>query len=154
MARRHNKTAKTFQQRQAERRQREDQETTELVEEMASRYSCSVGIARDFAEQCTLRLDDVDFDLACNQLALDFWSSPPEPAQPVVDLLREIAAERQRHAQALTSIRERLQQLSDGPVTHHHLPLPLDHYERHIRDRLYPDPDPRPVQNHAALRDR
>jgi hypothetical protein len=140
MARRHNKTAKTFQQRQAERRQREEQETTNLVEEMASHYSCSVAIARDFAEQCTLCLDDLDFDLACNQLALDFWSSPPAQAQPIVELLREIAAERQRHADALASIRERLQQLSDGPTTHHHLPLPPEHYQRHIRDRLYPDP--------------
>jgi hypothetical protein len=145
MARQHSKTVKTFQQRQTERRQREDQETTDLVEEMAARYSCSVGIARDFAEQCTLRLDDIDFDLACNQLALDFWSSPPEPAQPVVEILREIAVERQRHAEALTSLRDRLTQLSDDRATHHHLPLPREHYQRQIRDRLYPDPDPRPV---------
>lgn len=154
MARQQKKPAKTFQQRQSERKQREDQETTELVEEMASRYSCSVGIARDFVEQCTLRLDDLDFDLACNQLALDFWSSPPEPAQPIIELLHEIAVERRRHAEALTSIRERLTQLSDERATHHHLPLPLDHYEHQIRDRLYPEPGPRPVQNQADLRDR
>ena len=112
MARQQKKPAKTFQQRQSERKQREDQETTELVEEMASRYSCSVGIGHDFVEQCTLRLDDLEFDLACNQLALDFWSSPPEPAQPTIQLLYEIAAVRRRHANALTSIRERLNQLS------------------------------------------
>ena len=91
MARRKNNGhAKTFQQRQTERRQREAQDQA-IVEDMASKYSCSNGVARDFAGQCEERLVDLDFDLLCSTLALDFWVSPPERARPVVDVLRELA---------------------------------------------------------------
>ena len=89
MSRRTNKGhAKTFQQRQTEHRQRDEDQDQAIVEDMASKYSCSNGVARDFAGQCEERLVDVDFDLLCSSLALDFWASPPERARPVVDVLR------------------------------------------------------------------
>ena len=140
MARPHKKSnGKTFQQRQSERAQAAARDR-ELVEEMASAYSCSNSIARDFAEQCELRIDDLRFDLACSQLALDFWANPPAPAQPVIDLLRELADERRRHQEALTVLRDRLLETTKSNAVHQHLELPIDHYRQQIRDQLFPDP--------------
>jgi hypothetical protein len=138
MARGKNKApTKTFQQRQTESRQR-DAKDRAVVEDMASHFTCSNAIARDFAGQCEERLADLDFDLICSKLALDFWSDAPEPARPVVDALRELEAERQRHFDALTHLEKRLRDLTKGDVAHHHLALPNTHYQEKIRDRLFP----------------
>ena len=152
MAHRHHKTpAKTFQQRQTERHL-SDQKDRAVVEDMAARFTCSHGIAQDFAGQCEERLVDLDFDLLCSDLALGFWADPPEAARPVVDLLREIAAERRRHSEAIAQIRERLLAVNKDHPVHHHLD-PIEHYQARVRDRLFPDLKLRPVQNPAASRD-
>jgi hypothetical protein len=140
--RKQNSHAKTFQQRQTERRQREVEQDRAIVEDMASKFSCSNGVARDFAGQCEERLVDLDFDLLCSQLALDFWASPPERAPPVVDVLRELADERQRHRDTLARLRERLLDFTRSEATHHHLDLPIEHYRQQVRQRLFPDPVP------------
>lgn len=143
MARRNTKgPAKTFQQRQTERRQREVDQDHAIVEDMASKYSCSNSVARDFAGQCEERIVDLDFDLLCSSLALDFWASPPERARPVVDVLRELADERQRYRDALARLRERLLDLTKSEATHQHLDLPIEHYRQQVRQRLFPDPEP------------
>ena len=134
--------AKTFQQRQTERRQRDVEQDRAIVEDMASKFSCSNGVARDFAGQCEERLVDLDFDLLCSQLALDFWASPPERARPVADVLRELADERQRHRDAIARLRERLLDFTRSEATHHHLDLPLEHYRQQVRQALFPDPVP------------
>ena len=139
--RNHSGHTKTFQQRQTEHRQREAQDQA-IVEDMAAKYSCSNGVARDFAGQCEERLVDVDFDLLCSSLALDFWASPPEPARPVVDALRELADERQRYKDALTRLRDRLLDFTRSETTHQHLDLPIEHYRQQVRQRLFPDPLP------------
>jgi len=131
--------AKTFQQRQAEKQQAAARDR-EIVEDMASKYSCSNGVAHDFAGQCEERIDDLDFDLLCSELALDFWAAPPAAAQPVIDLLRELADERQRHQAALTALRERLLETTRSEAVHLHLELPIDHYRQQVRERLFPDP--------------
>ncbi len=136
--RKHNGHVKTFQQRQTERRQRDAQDEA-VVEDMAAKYSCSNGVARDFAGQCEERLVDVDFDLLCSSLALDFWASPPERARPVVDALRELADERQRYKDALTRLRDRLRDFTRSETTHHHLDLPIEHYRHQVRQALFPD---------------
>lgn len=142
MARPHKKShGKTFQQRQSERAQAAARDR-ELVEDMATKYACSNGIAHDFAEQCELRIDDLGFDLLCSNLALDFWSAPPPEAQPVVDLLCELAEERRRHQAALSSIRERLLATTHREDVHKHLSLPVEHYRQQVRGRLFPDPPP------------
>ena len=91
MARHQNKTPKTFQQRQTEQRLRDDRERA-VVEDMASRFSCSHSVAHDFAAQCEERISDLNFDLIYSKLALDFWVDPPETTRPVVDALRELEA--------------------------------------------------------------
>lgn len=148
MAKQHKTAPKTFQQRQTEQRA-SDEKDRAVVEDMASRFSCSSGVANDFAHQCATRIDDLDFDLLCSDLALGFWTDPPEPARPVVDVLRELEAERRRHMAALTQLRERLLELTKGAAAHHHLALPIAHYQGLIRDRLFPDLKLRPVQNSA-----
>lgn len=142
MARRNNSgQTKTFQQRQTERRQREEQDRA-VVEDMASKYTCSNGVARDFAGQCEERLVDVDFDLLCSTLALGFWASPPERARPVVDVLRELADERQRYRDALARFRDRLIDFTRSEATHQHLDLPIEHYQQQVRQALFPGPVP------------
>jgi hypothetical protein len=150
MARRHPKTpAKTFQQRQTERHL-EDAKDRAIVEDMAKNYTCTNSIARDFASQCGERITDVDFDLLCSKLALDFWVDPPEAARPVVDVLRDLESERRRYLAALTQLRERLLELTRTNAVHEHLPLPIEHYQAQVRDRLFPDLQLRPVQNPAV----
>lgn len=152
MARGHNKTTKTFQQRQTERHL-EDAKDRAIIEDMAKKYTCTNSIARDFASQCHERITDVDFDLLCSRLALDFWADPSEAAQPVVDVLRDLEAERQRYLAALTQLRDRLVELTRTNAFHEHLPLPIEHYQAQVRDRLFPDLKLRPVQNLAASGD-
>lgn len=153
MARPHKTPAKTFQQRQTERRLADAQDRA-IVEGMAKKYTCTNSIARDFASQCDERITDVDFDLLCSKLALDFWADPPEAARPVVDVLRELEAERRRYLTALTDLRERLLALTESEAVHQHLPLPSEHYQEQVRDRLFPDLLLRPVQTLAASSDR
>lgn len=154
MARPHTKTpAKSFQQRQTERHLADAQDRA-IVEGMAKRYTCTNSIARDFASQCDERITDVDFDLLCSKLALDFWADPSEAARPVVDVLRELEAERQRYLAALSDLRDRLLAFTKSDAVHQHLPLPIEHYQEHVRDRLFPDLMLRPVQTLAASSDR
>jgi hypothetical protein len=150
MARRHPKThAKTFQQRQTERHLADAQDRA-IVEDMAKKYTCTNSIARDFASQCHERITDVDFDIVCSQIALDFWADPPAAAQPVVDVLRELATERRRYLAALTQLQDRLLAFTKTDLIHEHLPLPIEHYQEQIRDRLFPDLAPPPAQNLSA----
>jgi hypothetical protein len=153
MARRHSKTpAKTFQQRQTERQQADAQDRA-IVEDMAKHYTCTNSIAREFAGQCEERIVDVDFDLLCSGLALDFWADPSDAARPVVNILRELEAERRRYLAALTQLRERLLDTTKSNAVHQHLPLPIEHYQEQVRDRLFPDLALRPVQKLAASHD-
>lgn len=103
----------------------------------------------DFAGQCQERITDLDFDLICSELALGFWADPPAAAGPVVDVLRELEAERRRSMAALSQLRERLLELTKGAAAHQHLGLPISHYQGLIRDRLFPGLKLRPVQNSA-----
>lgn len=68
---------------------------------------------------------------------------------------RFVAAERRRYQDAITSIRARMLAMTKGDdPLHLHLPLPIEHYERQVRDRMFPDLELRPVQNRAVSGDR
>lgn len=138
MAQQKTSQGKTFQQRQSERAQAAARER-QLVDDMASAYTCLSAIAHDFAEQCDLRIDDLRFDLLCNQLAIDFWATPPATAQHAVDLLHQLAEERRRHQVSLANLRDRLLETTTHDADHIHLQLPIDHYRQQIRDTLFPD---------------
>lgn len=156
MSRRRKKPGKSFQQRQTERKQRaqgDDQELDEIVTNMATTYTCSTEIARDFADRCGDRLEDLDFDLDCNQIALDFWAEAPTHAAPLVDALRALAAEHQRHAATIADLRDRLVELTNNQAVHHHLDRSPEHYQNQLRIRLFTTPEREPVQNPALSGD-
>lgn len=143
MSRRKNKGhIKTFQQRQTERRRRqESNQEQDIIEDLASSFSCSMIMAGDFAFRCDDRIDILDFDILCNSLALDFWASVPEHARPVpvLDALRELADEYQRHRSVVARLRELLLDLSKDEAIHQHLDRSLDHYRQQVRQALFPD---------------
>ena len=86
----------------------------------------------------------------CDLYRLEFWADPPEAAQPVVEVLRELAAERRRYHAALTQLQDRLLAFTKTDLIHEHLPLPIEHYQEQVRDRLFPDLELRPAQKLAA----
>src|SRR5262245_36930271 len=111
MSRRRKTQGKSSQQRQAARKQRERQQQQELdaiVEDMAMVYTCSVETSRDFADRCSDQLDDMEYEIDCNKVALDFWSDAPANAAPLVDALRELAAEQERHAAVIADLHRRM----------------------------------------------
>ena len=156
MSRRRKKQGKSFQQRQAERKQRDRQdqhELDEMVEQLAATYTCSTETARDFADRCGDRLDDVEYQLDCTRVAIDFWSEAPSHAAPLVDALRELAAEHERHAAAIADLHHRMVELTNNEEIHHHLDQPPGHYQNQLRLRLFTAPEHRPVENHALSAD-
>jgi hypothetical protein len=70
-------------------------------------------------------------------------------ALPSVVASGALEIQRRRHMAALSQLRERLLELTNGEVAHHHLSLPISHYQGLVRDRLFPDLKLRPVQNPA-----
>ena len=70
--------------------------------------------------------------------------------QPVVEVLRELAAERRRYHTALTQLQQRLLAFTQTNIIHEHLPLPIEHYQQLVRDRLFPDLPLPPTQKLAA----
>ena len=156
MSRRRKKQGKSFQQRQAERKQRERQDAEELddvVDAMATTFTCSTETARDFADRCGDRLDDLGYELDCSRVALDFWSDAPPHLAPLVAGLRELIAEHERHAAVLADLRRRMTEIANDESVHHHLDQEPGHYHDQLRLRLFTSPEHRPVQNHAVSAD-
>ena len=109
-----------------------------VVEDMASRFTCSNSIAGDFAGQCAERINDLEFDLLCSRISLDFWEAQPETEHSVAEVLRDLDAEGQRHLRALVRLRERLLALSTSAAPNQHLKLPIEHCREQVRLRLFP----------------
>jgi hypothetical protein len=149
MSRRRKKQGKSFQQRKGERNQREQQRQRELdaiVEDLATRYTCSVETARDFADRCSDQLDDMEYELDCTRVAVDFWSDAPSHTAPLVEALRELVAEHERHAAAIAALHGRMSELASDEAVHHHLDEPPEYYEDELRLRLFTPPELRPVE--------
>lgn len=156
MSRRRKKQGKSFQQRQTERKQRErqdEQELDDIVDNLAMTYACSTETARDFASRCGDRLDDLDYDLDFVRIAVDFWAAAPAHAAPLTDALRELAAEHERHAAAITDLRHRMIALTNNEAIHHHLDQPPEYYQNQLRLRLFTAPAQPAVQHHEMSPD-
>ena len=137
MARKNKAPAKSFQQRQTEKRAAQQDQA--VVEDMAAAYTCAEHLARDLAGQCEVRLDDLDYDLICSDLALGFWADGPAAAQPVLDLVRELDVEHRRSRDALIALRARLLEAAEQQGAHVHLEAhPIEHYREKIKRRLFP----------------
>jgi hypothetical protein len=140
MARRRNRPTRADRRAQERREQRRvEEDVAATVVDVASRFTCSTGVAQDFADQCEQRIEDLDFDLTCNRLALEMWEPiASDAARPVVALLHEIAAERDRHRQALVELQIRLDEYAQQEI-HEHLE-PVDKYQELVFRRLF-EPD-------------
>jgi hypothetical protein len=140
MARHRNRTTKTH--KRANERRKEKQAAEELataVEDTTSRFTCTTGVAEDFADQCEQRIYDLEFDLVCTRLALEMWGPVPSvTARPVVELLREVLAERERHHQALMQLGQRLDEYAQRDI-HEHLE-PMEKYAELVFKRLFEPP--------------
>lgn len=143
MARRRSRPTKAERRAQERREQRRaEEDVAAAVVDTASRFTCTTGVAQDFADQCEQRTQDLDFDLACNRLALEMWEPAlSDGARPVVALLRELAAERERHRDALVQLQVRLDEYAQREI-HEHLE-PVEQYQELVFRRLFqPDEEP------------
>ena len=127
--------------------QRERQEQQAVVHHIAEAFTGDVSIARDFADQCSSRLDELGFDVECSQLAVELWDGRPEP---VVELLREIAAEQERHSEAMEDLFHRFCEIANSGAEPVRLGGAIDHYREIVRRRLF-EPPPA-TQETEALR--
>ena len=85
---------------------------------------------------------DLDFDLSCSELAVEFWAGRPGHPEQVLGLLTELAAERRRHRDATAALAARLAAFADEAhlteADHVHRE-PIEAYRARVRQRLYPD---------------
>lgn len=139
---RRNKAAKARvkQRKKKEAHQRIEQD---VVEEITTTYSCSTGVAQDFAEQCDRRLDDVLDEIPFTRAGLVLWEGRPGREQ-LAAVISDYLAEQQRHAQALSSLLRRFEALSIArtPEAHEHLE-PIEDYREKVRQTIFAD-EPRP----------
>jgi hypothetical protein len=156
MGRHRNKHHRTFQQRQTERRQHEEQKQLAFdtaLEDMAVKYCCSRAISREFTNQCLSRLEELEFDLKCSRVALEFWSAPTHIATPVSEVFRNLVAEHERHASMLVELNRRLTEITENAALHQHLPLPIGHYENRLRVHLLAEADEPSIKNDSTPED-
>jgi hypothetical protein len=95
------------------------------VEQTTSVLTCSNNVIEDLAEQC--------------HDGVEIWSPlGADNAKPVVELLRDVLAERERHQRALIELCQRLDEYVQRDV-HHHLE-PVESYAELVYRRLFEPP--------------
>ena len=110
----------------------------DLVKDTAGIFTCDVETANDFCDQCETRLQDLECDLAYNDLAHEIWAPESSRVGDLVAALAELAAERRRHESALADLLARFVALAaDKP--HVHLDPP-EKYRDLVRARIFAKP--------------
>jgi hypothetical protein len=112
--------------------QHRDTDFDDFVQDTAARFTCSTETAADFAFHCQGRANDLDVDLALARLAQEIWQDKSQPS--LVAALADLAAEEQRHRDALAALGRRFDSLA-SEQGHHHLDPPED-YRLLIRQRI------------------
>jgi DNA repair ATPase RecN len=135
--------ARKAEKRQQKRELRERDQTANVIQDTAARFTCSTEVASDFADQCASALEDLDCDLAFNRVAHEIWAARPGAGQQIAEALADFMSERERHAQALTALQQRFTALRDLGPQHEHIE-PIAEYRELIRARLYPEHPPLP----------
>jgi hypothetical protein len=125
----------------------QQRELDEIVQDMAMRYTCATETARDFADRCSDQLDDLEYELDCSRIAIDFWSEAPAHTALLVNALRELAAEYERHAAVVADLHRRMSELANSEAVQHHLEKSPEHYQDELRLRLFTAPELRPAQD-------
>ena len=134
---RRNKPPLSKEDRRRRRHRRQAQRQDDVVNDTAARFTCAAETADDFAYQCAQAQQQLDIDLLFHRLALEIWNERPACAQPLVDALEELLAERMRYRQTLQRIGQQLQRLADDPTFHIHL-APPEAYRELVRSRVFP----------------
>lgn len=123
------------QRRQAER---DERDRLEAITGMTERLTCLAGLAQDVGDDCAAHIGDLAFDLAYVRLAADFWTGHPA-AQDAVAVLTELAAEHQRHCDAVAALAARVAAFAQGQAIHEHVHLrPSEPYRQRVEAELYP----------------
>ena len=121
--------------------QRQRQEEQAVVHHIAGAFTSDVSIAREFADQCSDRLEVLGSDVECGQLAVELWDGRPEP---VVELLRQIAAEWERHSEVMEDLFYRFCEIANSGAEPVRLGGAIDHYREIVRRRLFEPPPATP----------
>lgn len=135
------KLFKTEQRARRKQRHQRRQQNSDVAKDTAGIFTCDFETARDFANQCEERSEDLDFDIAFSKLAYDIWLPHADRASHLATALAEFLSEKQRHLDAISAFRRRFADIAaqTSPDTHQHLE-PLDPYLNLVRERLFPDP--------------
>jgi hypothetical protein len=124
--------------RQAAKRRSEDEA---IIEDTAAVFTCFYEIARDYADQCEMSRENLEADIAYNQVACEIWRDYPGPrAEQLLAALADHLTEKQRHIEAIRELEARFEALTTPPL-HEHLD-PVELYQDLIRRRIFPrDPE-------------
>ena len=122
-----------------EQRQRQDEQA--VVHHIAGAFTSDVSIAREFADQCSERLEVLGSDVECGQLAVELWDGRPEP---VVELLRQVAAEWERHSEAMEDLFYRFCEIANSGAEPVRLAGSVEHFREIVRRRLFEPPPATP----------
>ena len=98
---------------EAERQQR-------LITDTLTTFTCATEITHDFLHQCVDELESLDCQIDYNRLAVEMWGDAPGHSADLVSILSDYLALRERHRDALSTLRQRLTTLIATP-NHQHL---------------------------------
>lgn len=127
------------QQRQA---QKHEHDRLEAITGVTEQLTCLDRLACQVVDDCTLHVENREFDLATSRLAIEFWADQPV-AKDVVAMLAAVQAEHQRHCDTMTAFAAQLTALVDnlGAKGHVHL-RPSETYRQRVEAHLYPPVTP------------
>lgn len=107
-----------------------------VVRDVADTFTCSSRMTHYTVHQLDENLDDMDFDIAYNRLAVAMWRDRPGHVEAVTAAITDLLASRERYRAELIAHRQRLEHLMAVPHDEHLHPvedwLPL--IRKHVVD--------------------
>ena len=128
--------------KQRRQAQQYERDRLEAIAGMTEQLTCLVTLAQEGADDCEVQVEDLAFDLATSRLAVEFWANHPA-AQDVVAMLAELAAENQRHCDAVSALAARFHAFVHSHANREHVHLrPSEPYRQRVEEQLYPPAAP------------
>ena len=129
-------------QKQRRQAERDERDRLEAITGITDQLTCLAGLAAQVADDAEDHVADLTFDLSYLRLAGEFWADHPA-APDVAAMLAELAAEHQRHCDAVTALAARLDAFVHSQATRDHVHLrPTEPYRQRVEAQLYPPGDP------------
>jgi hypothetical protein len=135
MTRKQNKRAER---RRLRRRERVEAPPYDLIADTAAVYTCGAELSRDYAQQCRNNREALEADVVFTRLAHELWQGRPGRAELLAAALGDLAAERQRHLEAITELGKRFDALVEQSDFHEHLG-PSEAFRELVHRRLFPE---------------